>query len=61
MMNKDKKIIKEDIQQLKELAEYYKKNNKITKAEECLKEAEELKEKLQNKDLKQFNEYWGLK
>lgn len=46
---KDKKIIKEDIQQLKELAEYYKKNNKMAKAEECLKEAEELKKKLGGK------------
>lgn len=43
---KDKKIIKEDIQQLKELAKYYKKNNKMAKSTECLKEAEELKKKL---------------
>lgn len=47
MKLKDKKIIKEDIEQLKEIAKFYEKNNKIAKAQECLKEADELRKKLE--------------
>lgn len=49
MKRQDKKIIKEDIIQLQEIAKIYEKQNKIAKAQECLKEAEELKQKIEVK------------
>lgn len=46
MTNKDKKIIKEDIQQLGELMDLYLSQKKFQKAAECLKEMKELEKKL---------------
>ena len=44
----DKRIIKEDIRDLKYLAEKYAKEGKFSKAADCEKEREELKKKLKN-------------